>query len=233
MYRKAYGSGAAYNAQMGPPGRGTELKSVDSHLDVGFGITDGNILEIGLPIQNPTFYGRIANRTRGVSLELRGLIQTTAANGTEVPNQIGRILVVYDRQPNGAIPASSDILQDFAYDGSTSSTNLSKLNMVNRDRFLILRDRPMWFKAIGADGIADATADPFSVVNDPNTSSVPGFVYNEHIELKGLQTQYRASSTGGIGDISTGAFYLLCMDTTVSGNSAFKLEVRCRYKYYD
>jgi len=232
MYRKAYGSGAAYMAQMGPPGRGTELKAVDSQLDIGFGADSGNILEIGMPTQTPAFYGRIANRTRGVSLELRGIVRTTGANGAAVGNQTGRILVVYDRQPNGAIPASTDVIQDFAQDGSTSTGNYSKLNMTNRDRFLIMRDRTIFFPNVGIDGVPGAsTALDFS--NDPMAANTPTFAIVEHIELKGLQTQYKASSTGAIADISTGAFYVICLDTTSSGNAAWAIDARARYKFYD
>ena len=41
-------------------------------------------------------------------------------------------LIVYDRQPNGALPAATDVL--------TSNTMMAVQNLDNRDRFIILAD---------------------------------------------------------------------------------------------
>jgi len=230
--RSGYGPGAAYTSMLGPPGTGTELKSVDSHIDVTFNAASGNLVAIGMPIQTPSFFGRIANRTRGVAIEIRGIVGLTATNSNPISNQVGRMLVIYDRQPNGTPPSAPDILKDYAYDGSTITNEYSKLNMTNRDRFLILRDRPIFFAAVGANGGAPGGYNML-IVNDPNASNVPTFLVNEHIELKGLQTQYSASSIGSTADVSTGAYYILTIDQTGAGEGAFALDAHCRYKYYD
>ena len=56
------------------------------------------------------------------------LVQGTLTNSSGQ----GRILIVYDRQANGAAPAATDVL--------TSNTIMAIQNLDNRDRFIILAD---------------------------------------------------------------------------------------------
>ena len=45
------------------------------------------------------------------------LVQGSLTNS----NAFGRILIVYDRQPNGALPAATDVLTFEYYDGCAES----------------------------------------------------------------------------------------------------------------
>ena len=71
------------------------------------------------------------------SLHLTGLIHST---GKQADQDYCRLLVVYDRQTNGALPAASDILKDYDQSGSSSIGVFSGINPDNRERFVILAD---------------------------------------------------------------------------------------------
>lgn len=87
------------------------------------------------PVQGSDFVNRIGRRIIVKSVFVRGYIQTEgsltqAAAGA--PAQQCRLIILVDMQPNGAVPAITDILEGVAPH--------YQLNLNNRDRFKILRD---------------------------------------------------------------------------------------------
>lgn len=213
---------------------GTELKSCDeggrSQPLTSAGIVDQII---DMPIEGSSFYNRIARRTRGVSLEFHGIIRPTLTNTAASKVQYARILIVYDRQANGALPSGSDILLDYDNGGGTTNTAYSGVNMDNRDRFQIIRDRKMILPPLGALGVASTTTAP-SVYTTNADMKDSMFNYSEYIKLNGLETQYKASTGGAIGDISTGAYLIyLIQDQTDANTTAWQLQWNVRYKFLD
>lgn len=83
---------------------------------------------------------RIGNQITVTNMMVRGCIKTPTTNGdTPAYNNCVTVMIVQDRQANGAIPAVSDILVASTYtDPSTSMRNLE-----NRSRFKILAKRQM------------------------------------------------------------------------------------------
>ena len=100
-----------------------------------------------------------------------------------------RMLVVYDRENNGGIPAVQDILNDV---GNLGSLVVSPLNINNRNRFWILRDKIV---DLGAGALSQVTT-------------------NDFIKLHGLERIYNQSSTGASGSIQSGQLYLLMIGNT-------------------
>lgn len=218
----------------------TELKTCDDNnkcLEVSgtplnfYTVGGGNSASVLLqmPVEGSSFYNRIARRTRGVSLRIKGYIQPTYSNNSAIKEQMGRVVIVYDRQPNGAVPSIATILLDYEQGGSTSTSTFSSINPDQRDRFVILRDRQVLLPAIGVNGAANTTFA--SAVNGDLKDS--RFVFDEYIKLNGLETQYKASNTGAIGDIASGSYIILCISDRDTSSSAWCLSYQARYSFYD
>lgn len=84
------------------------------------------------PAQAVTIGGRIGAKTRMKSLQVRAAVSWPGAQTTASPSQC-RIVVVYDRQPNGAVATRSDVFTD----GTLCTTPYS---VPNQDRFITLVD---------------------------------------------------------------------------------------------
>ena len=74
---------------------------------------------------------RIGNKITVVSIAIRCLVEMN--DSTETTQ--GRVMVILDRQPNGALATPSEILQD----PSGGDSYLSYLNLANRKRFRVIR----------------------------------------------------------------------------------------------
>ena len=108
------------------------------------------------------------------------LVQGTLTNSSGQ----GRILIVYDRQANGAAPAATDVL--------TSNTIMAIQNLDNRDRFIIL-----------ADIFPYAQDETLAAGN--NGSGLRGIMaYKRYIKCN-LETIY-GGNAGTIADINSGSF---------------------------
>ena len=76
------------------------------------------------------------------TLHFKGFI---TANQTPVttPNRenILRFMIIYDAQPNGALPAIKDVINSLSTAGAENQNVLSSVNIGNRSRFTkVLRD---------------------------------------------------------------------------------------------
>jgi len=150
------------------------------------------------------FNTRVGNRIVMKSVNLRMLFTNEAAM---VSRQPIRLMLVYDRQANGAAPVITDILD--------SAAMSSQKNVANRDRFLVLRDMVFDMNSFGA---ATAAASNVQMVK---TVFVP---------LKGLMTTYNAGAAG-VGSITTGALYLVYFSTTGAGAADIDVAASTRLAY--
>nr|QXP07754.1 MAG: putative capsid protein [Arizlama virus] len=116
-----------------------------------------------------------------------------------------RAMVIYDRQPNGAFPAIGDILLN---QPAGNTTYYSGLNIANKSRFLILRDQ-------------------FAVCDDGG-----GYVKHCDWYIKGRWETEFGANAGTIGDIRTGAIYVLIYYTLATA-AATVSDIQCRVRYLD
>ena len=204
--------------------RGSEIKSLDLvgatyTLNSTAQITPLNLIRAG-----SSFFNRIGRRIEMRSLHLKGYIDSTR---TTTDADYIRIMVVYDEQANGAIPAIADIIQDTDQAGTNSTTQLSGANLNNRDRFRILADFRIVLPSQTLTG--GAITNPGFV--DPVSTT---FDIERYIKLKGLVTQYRAdSSPAVIGDVATGALYLVTYGGSAAGAEGFQFIGNTRLRYSD
>lgn len=138
-----------------------------------------------------------------------------------------RVLLIYDRQCNGALPALSDILQTTDQAGTNTTGNMSNANLNNRDRFKILRDQRITLPGIPAGGPPWEPTHMFDAVTP--TTNVEWFV-----KLGGLETQFKAdSSPAVIGDIATGSLLLLTLGDFAAGSEGYAIQIETRLRYWD
>lgn len=156
-------------------------------------------------IQGATAYNRIGSKILVKSVHVR--CSMAVAGTSENAQGTVRFMVVYDRQPNGSYPTISDIL---SVNVSTAPTFDSGINMANRDRFVVLRNK---YSALYLGAAANVHFDEF-------------------IKTK-LEVQYK-SNTGTIGDITTGAIYIVAFSTNSTAASYIAAKAfQSRIRYFD
>jgi len=162
-------------------------------------------------------YQRIGRRTGLLSLHIRGFVYPESL----VTGQIAyafRMVVVYDKQANGAAPVWSDVVLSQNAAGATSSGPLDMINLVNQDRFEIVRD--VTYSA--------PFTSPSAGASDNNSVMI-----DEFLDLGGRPTIYNAGTAGTIADINSGSLYIFWVTTNVSATVGIDVDVSYRTQYYD
>jgi len=163
------------------------------------GITELNCVQ-----QGATAFNRIGTKIMIKSISLNACL---SINGTQPNHVVSRVMLVYDRQPNGAFPLFSALLSDNI---STAPSFNSQVNMANRSRFVILRDQYFELSEGGQE-----------------TLPIKFFVKTK------LETQFGANA-GTIGDITTGAIYLVAYAQYSGATNYITLhEIQSRIRYFD
>lgn len=196
----------------------TEKKAVDL-ANASYGLdSTGSVTAINLIRTGSGYNNRIGRKINMTSVECRGAI---IAAGVTPQLQKYRIMVIYDKQANGALPAITDILQAIDQAGNTTTTANSPRNLDKRDRFVCVMDYEG--TAAGFDGVAGTVV--------PTSSDV--FNVHKYTRLPNLVTQYQAdSSPAVIGDIATGSLLLVTFGQIAAGANShnFNGTIRLRYK---
>jgi len=157
-------------------------------------------------------YDRIGRAINLQSLRLRGKVVPSAATAIALDTMV-RLIVFYDRQPNGVSTKATELLQNS--NSANSTTMTSSINLNNRDRFIILRDQQLVLGP-GTQGAG------FLVQDNLNTINIDWF-----IKLKGLESIYNQVDASTIADINTGALNLMFIsDVASSVDFIFSSRVR-------
>lgn len=201
--------------------RNSEVKAVDLPL-ANYALNQtGSVTTLNLVSTGSSFFNRIGRRIELKSIRISGSVQLLATANASA--DYGRIMIIYDRQTNGAIPTLADILQDTTQAGVNNTDAFSNLNLNNRDRFTILRDLRLYLPGMSA-------AAGFSTYQTQSDPVEPTFNIDLFVKLRGLVTQYKAdSSPSVIGDIATGGLFLLTFGSKVTGQYVAQLTTRLRF----
>lgn len=135
------------------------------------------------------------------SIEFKARAYATSGTGSD---QIGRVLIVYDRQTNATALTGAQVLASF-------DTNAPR-NLENRRRFKILKD---WRFPINASGESGSAR-----------------VLTFYRRLRHPVT-FNSGDAGTVADITTGSIYVLSVGTNVAGATAGSLVGTCRIRYQD
>jgi len=180
----------------------TELNYVDLAFNSYVLNTTGSITLIATIAQGTTVNQRVGKKAFLKSLLLRGFV-TAGTTGTTAD---ATTLIIYDKRPTGALPAITDIL--------TSANSIAFMNDNNTSRFRVLR-RYDWClignSTTPATGAEQHNLDEFIKINLPIT--------------------FEAAGTGAIGDIDSGALYLVTVGSVAAGTAAPTLGVACRTRF--
>jgi len=179
---------------------------------------------LGGPVQGAAPYQRIGQRIANKSLRIRGNVIANASNPVGC---IGRILVVYDEQTNGATPAWSDVILAYTAAGATSSHTADGINMNNRERFKVLVDEQFNFPATTVVGDLITAG---VVLDTTGGGRQAPWCFDRFVPMKDLVTHFKATA-GGVGDVATGGIFMFV--ATSGTDSAFAFEWTARLRYDD
>lgn len=143
----------------------------------------------------------IGRKTQMKSIELKMINRSTPATGVD---QMFRVLVVYDRQPNGVALQIADVL--------TAINVQTMRNLDNRMRFLILMDK---------QGSVNASGESFSE---------NAWTWYKKVNLPVV---YDATADATIASISTGSLYLIAIGNIGAGATAGTCQGYARVRYTD
>lgn len=179
---------------------------------------------LGGPVQGAAPYQRIGQRIANKSLRIRGVVTPATANAT---CGIVRIIVVYDEQANGAVPAYADVISAYTAAGANSSTAYDGVNMNNRERFKVLIDEQ--FQAPATTVTGDGVITAGVVLDTTGNRKMAPWNFDRFVPLKDLVTHFKASA-GGIGDVATGSLIMFVVgDSVTDGSWQFIWSSRLRY----
>lgn len=190
------------------PAREGELKFTTTSINQDAHTSSTFILLNGTTRGSDADSNRIGRNIQCKSLQWRVAAQNetgNASNGGPL-----RFLLVWDKDPNGVLPAVTDVLE-------TASTS-SMTNMANKDRFVILHSE---FKTVPS---GNATV---AVAANESTILFEGYKKLNH------KTTYNAGNAGTIADIQHGALYSLVLSDIATGTADWNTDGRIRVRYTD
>lgn len=162
--------------------------------------TGWNLQLLNGSVQGTTLYQRVGQKVVLKKLVAKLLLaQSQAGTATQSNNaMIFRVMFVYDQQPNGATITAPNLAAAVL---KTNTNICSPQNLDNRERFRVLGDK--YYYVGGTNYLANG--DAVSVIP---TEQYMKLCKKFKAKLD-LDTCYNSGNSGGIGDIQTGALYLL------------------------
>ena len=198
---------------------GKEIKAIDVAVSQKFQAL--GLVKLMNGIQTGSgYFNRVGSKVELKSIQIKAYISILATSTQD----FGRVLLVYDRQTNGAAPSYSDLIQGRQQDGLTLTNNsFDMVNLDNRDRFVILRDKCFFLSS--ETYTAGVITNVFPQPTDKE------MVIDWYVKLKGLTTHFKSTTNPCTSvDINTGALYLV----NVSGGTDFySLVGAARLRYND
>jgi len=220
-------------ATRGASNRNFEVKSVDvPYVNGGSDVfslplcTTLEIASLNTVQEGAGFYNRIGRRINMKSVHITGqIVPSGNATGAGVAEYL-RIMLIYDRQPNGALPGATDVLADYGQDGNTSTTAFSHINMNNVERFAVLRDMRV---AVPENGSGGATQQINSIVGQQDNK------VNWFVKLKDLETHYKSNSNPDtVADIATGHLFIMTLgNVAANANYGYTFDFNARLRFTD
>lgn len=185
--------------------------------------TTGAIILLNGVAQGTDYNARIGRKIVNASLYLRGEIFVEAARSLSVssvvPAQTARLILLYDMQTNGVAPVLTDVLN--ATGGGSPENIGAQLNLNNRDRFKILKDKCFSFGPFVTD-----------IGGSPSQIGMPlNYCFKIYKKLK-LETIF-GGTDASVGSITSGAIFLLAIGSNPAGPLDVNFNGSCRIRFMD
>lgn len=177
------------------------------------------------------FYNRVGNKFTMKSIHIRLQLFPNILQPLMSQDLI-RVLLVYDRNPNKQYPLAIDILKDTDLNGNSTVDSWSFPNPSNKSRFKIIRDWSKFMPEIDV-GVLNQGQMPYYVGGGTNKGGI--YFIDEYIKLKDLPTcyEYNVANTGTMQELQTGALYLIALKSQQTGEKTWELEYNSRLIFED
>jgi len=182
---------------------GVEFKAVDVTTGVTACDTTSAVVLLNGIARGDDINQRNGRQVTMRSIELRGYNYVTTATGTD---QIHRVCLVLDKQPNGAALTAAQVF--------SSVSHLAPRNLENRARFKILMDKRMTLNS--------------DVVGEPGARRVWKIYRRLNIPVT-----FNNGNAGTVADIITGSVYLVMIGSNAAGVTAGSFQGISRIRYTD
>jgi len=170
------------------------------------------------------WYEREGRLTHNKNLDLKLDIYVSGSNIAAHGESTLRVMVVWDKMPQGSLPAITDILLDTSITGTTQTNILSNVNMNKRDRYEIISQEFIGLPAIGIAGV---------ISNLQQTNLYSGRTVTKYLAIN-RDTAFNIGTAGTIADINFGGLYLIIWsDSGVFATPAYSVEHTSRLSFYE
>jgi len=197
----------------GPQSRSLkEYKFLDTNISVVPYAANSTLTLINGITQGTDYNQRIGRQIKMMNYFIR---LTIAPQDTTTDTGSYRILLVYDLQANGVAPTPTEVL--------VSNTTTSHINLDNRDRFRVLRDKMYTFDPFAYDPAGTAT----TAWNKTN-QNIKIFV-----KLPNLETIFNATNGGTVADIASGNLIAFWLGSGTGNNGPLDFTGSYRVRFED
>lgn len=185
----------------------------------------GSIQNLACIQQGTGVSQRIGNKIALKSLRIRLALSAIDNHEYDIISE-ARLMVVYDRQPNGVYPTMGNMLQLIKQDGTTAfGTEVSNINVSQLDRYVVLMDKILSLPP-QTTGLTNA--------NMVGVTQQSTFIIDEFIKLKRLETCFQSSNNPiTIGDVQTGALYIVSLGNLAKDSEPYGWSGEMRLRFYD
>jgi len=211
----------------------TELKWIDAPVNSTHRMNYGNDLNECRVFLNGIAQGTGASDRIGLKLtmksiylRLRPFLNIDQNIGNGIVGETFRVIIVYDRQSNGAAPVVADVINVDTTPGYGVLN--AAMNLYNKDRFQIIHDK-MHKIQLGCE----PTATTPVITNGMFTATIrQNFGHIEIFEKLNHSVQYN-SATGLIADVRTGGLFCFLLADYPKAESPVCFTANFRLRYID
>lgn len=195
-----------------------ETKSVDipsAVFNLPFNAGNLNSQSVTLVQEGASFFNRIGRKIAMKSLQITAKIESQLGYINTVPELL-RYIIFYDKQPNGVAATWNQVVQSYDNAGGVTNSVFDGMNLDNRDRFVILRDRKIALPGLSAAGLGFGVPLGTSEGSVGSDGSDGGIVVKEYLKLGNMEVQFNGGNPNPatVAGVNTGNLAIVLQGQT-------------------